>query len=121
MTLYIGGHMRRHPTFDPFNFTRFNVAADALRRAGYAVISPVDLDHIHGFNEYHDTVTPEFVCSVLERDKKAMEECDGMAVLPDWEGSGGTAEEVAFAQRVLDIPVKGVDEWLALALEGKRQ
>lgn len=107
-TMYVAGPMRGHPLF---NFPAFDDAADRLRRAGYHVISPADLDHADGFSEYADTEDADKRREFAVRDVIAIAKCNRMALLPGWEQSQGVAFEKAVAE-FIGIPVKEVDLWL---------
>jgi nucleoside 2-deoxyribosyltransferase len=99
--VYIAGPMSGFPLL---NFPSFDKAAKKWRKAGYAVVSPADLDRVNGTNEY----TPmEERCSyrdAMKRDLAAICECDAIALLPDWHKSPGTKVELALG-RLLNLAI----------------
>jgi len=92
--VYLSGPMSGMPEF---NFPLFNVEAAELRRLGYAVVNPVDINPDHS--------TPWSAC--LREDLRALLDCDAVAVLPGWEKSRGATLEVFVAtqlgMRIADV------------------
>jgi hypothetical protein len=99
--LYVSGPMTGKPLL---NFPAFNAAAEALRRAGYAVVNPVDLNP--------DPAAEWLAC--MRNDIKALVHCDGIALLPGWTESRGARIEAQIAE-ALGMTLWGVDQWLAAA------
>lgn len=99
--LYVSGPMTGKPLL---NFPAFNAAAEALRRAGYTVVNPAELNP--------DTAASWREC--MSVDIKALVDCDAVATLPDWEQSRGASLEVQIA-RGLGMEVDSVEGWLARA------
>lgn len=99
--LYVAGPMTGLPDF---NFPAFAEATAQLRAAGYSVESPAEAGQVDGFtwNQY------------MRRGLLQMLRCDGVAVLPGWEGSRGAGIECRLA-RDLAMPVRSVQDWRALA------
>lgn len=100
MKLYIAGPMTGLPEF---NYPAFNDAARRIRAAGYDVENPAD-NTVTG-DDYHD---------YLRAGLAQLLTCDAVAVLDRWWESGGARWEVNTAG-VLGLPVRALDEWLALA------
>lgn len=104
MRVYLSGKMSGEPEF---NFPAFRTATEDLRRRGYEVISPVEMDEEEGFTpDPSKDLTPEEYSHFLARDVAAMaaSEIEAIVVLAGWEQSGGAKAEVAFA-RALGLPV----------------
>lgn len=76
MTWYISGPMSGH---EGLNFSAFEKAATELRKSGYLVVSP------HEMNPALDA--DWFECIV--EDIKAVKECTGIYMLQGWEDSPG--------------------------------
>lgn len=100
MKLYIAGPMTGLPEF---NYPAFNDAARRIRAAGYDVENPAD-----------NTVTSDDYHDYLRAGLAQLLTCDAVAVLDRWWESGGARWEVNTAG-ILGLPVRGLDEWLALA------
>lgn len=106
MRLYIAGPMTGKPEY---NFPAFAEAAKDLRAAGYKVLSPAEMDLAEGFDPKHDTAHPwEYY---QHRDFAAIEDCNGLAMLPGWEYSQGACDEQKYAHR-LGLPTFDVLHWL---------
>jgi hypothetical protein len=101
MRLYIAGKV----TGDEDYKQKFDVIEAFLADAGYDVCNPIDYV-LEGasWNEAMRAVIPEML------------ECDGVALLHDWQESTGAKLEVYIA-RQLDIPCKDVGEWLVYSKE----
>ena len=107
--VYIAGPMRGHVAY---NYPAFDAARDRFLQAGYAVISPADIDratssheHGDGSDQFTDAQNREFVyrdCNVIMN----LGPDDAIAVLPGWEKSTGATAEVFLARwmkrRILD-------------------
>jgi len=94
MRIYIAGPMRGHPEY---NFPAFHDAARRWRLKGHEVISPAEMDQVHGFDEKKDAVDNAFLRAVIVRDMEAIAKCDGIVMLADWENSSGAKLERALA------------------------
>jgi len=90
--LYLAGKMRGKPQY---NFPAFEKAATMLRSAGYLVVSPAEMDLALGFDPDNDRVlTPAEYEEFLQRDFEMLKECDGIALIDEWETSSGTQREI---------------------------
>jgi hypothetical protein len=83
MIIYLSGPMTGYPEF---NFPLFNRVAETLRRQGYQVISPAEIQ---------PPVQTWEAC--MREDIKALMNCEKVAVLPGWENSKGARIEVSLA------------------------
>lgn len=99
--VYLAGPMRGYPQF---NFPAFDKAASLGRALKWEVISPADMDREHGFDErVHHDFTPGERREFIRRDVEAImslraEDGDAIAMLPNWEKSGGARAEYALAK-----------------------
>ena len=92
---YAAGPMRG---YHKFNFQAFDAMAEELRRNGFTVINPADLDRAMGFNgDDSIEVTQWFIRKAFLRDLLAVLSCDALVVLPGWERSAGACVEVGLA------------------------
>lgn len=84
-----------------WNFAAFDEARDALRRDGWNVISPADLDRADGFRPDGMAGTEELSQQQKRRfarnDIGALLVVDAVFVLPGWERSAGATHEVQIA------------------------
>lgn len=114
MRLYLAGPMTGIPNW---NYPAFERATQALRAAGYTVVSPHELDrqmdhdpnvdgHL-GYREY------------MKQDLPAVLESDAVAVLPGWAASKGARLEVHVAEQC-GVPVYPVEFLLDAKLEPER-
>jgi hypothetical protein len=85
--IYISGPMTG---VENFNFPAFHAAAAALRKLGYEVVSPAEVNP--------DTSMTWEQC--LRADVKALCDCDAIALLPGWENSKGAHLEIHIAHRL---------------------
>jgi len=111
MRLYLAGPMRSRPSF---NKDMFDAEAMRLRRAGYEVISPVELDEEAGWDletMSEADLPDDWRTQVAVRDARAIASSDGIALLPDWSESAGVEMEMAVG-RFMGIPIKEVEAWL---------
>jgi hypothetical protein len=116
-TCYIAGPMRG---IKWFNFPEFDQAVKVLKKQGYFPISPAEIDRNNGFHpeelpEDHDwnvvPVTGPTLAQVVDRDIKAVLECDAIYLLKGWEKS--TASLYAPDQKVPDvISAEDPEEWV---------
>lgn len=105
--VYIAGPMTGIPLY---NFPAFEAAADDLRRLGYDVVSPRELDAVDGIvaDPEGKASPPEQYAHFLSRDLYAIATVQAVALLPGWESSGGVSVELAFA-RTLGLKVYRYD------------
>lgn len=115
--LYIAGPMTGLPQF---NFPAFDSMAESLRRAGYRVVSPAELDdpedraaalaspdgHMHGGHHMNKTWGDFLARDVkLIADGDAEGPIDGIIVLPGWERSRGARLETFVGRMLCEKPV----------------
>jgi len=84
------------------NFPAFIKATALLRRSGYRVVNPAELD---------ETVPKTTWEECLRRDIRAMMACNGVATLRGWKKSRGANLEVYIA-KALKWPVHSYQWWL---------
>ena len=115
MQFYIAGPMTGLPDF---NYPEFNKAADELRKQGYKVVNPAELDG----GDTSMTWT-----YYIKRDLKELLDCQGIVLLKGWEKSKGANIEVFVAKALgymiyiqTESGYKQInsDVWLALRLAG---
>lgn len=103
-TIYIAGPMRGK---EFFNFPAFDNAKLWLEHCGYVAISPADLDREAGFDPYllgseadwNNLEKCDFSLSdAIDRDIKALKQCDLIYMLHGWERSKGAKAEKALAE-----------------------
>lgn len=104
--VYLAGPMSG---YEHYNAPAFREATVALRRQGFSVISPVELDEDEGFNPYGKQGTEtnaEDWSHFLSRDltRFLQADIDGVVCLPGWEKSRGANLEVHVA-RELGLPI----------------
>lgn len=114
--LYVAGPMTGLPRY---NYDAFSEAATALREAGYAVLSPHELDDNLDLRGFDPDVPGSFTEAHRHTAMKAdlnivLNEADGVATLKGWQASEGANLEVAVAC-VIGKPSMSVDFWLAIA------
>ena len=90
MKFYIAGPMTGLPDF---NYPEFNKAADELRKQGYKVVNPAELDG----GDTSMTWT-----YYIKRDLKELLDCQGIVLLKGWEKSRGATLE-AFVAYILGL------------------
>lgn len=96
--IYVSGPMTGYPSK---NFGAFNKAAAELRKRGYHIINPAELDMEHPRQTWAEC---------LRRDIVALMRCNGVATLPNWKHSRGAQLEVYIAQ-ALNWPVHSINYW----------
>ena len=99
LRLYLSGPMTG---VKELNKPAFEEAAKKLRRRGYRVVNPHDLDKQEPKRTWEDC---------LRRDIKKEMECVGIATLPRWKKSRGALLEV-YIGKALKFPIKPVKSWL---------
>lgn len=82
MLIYLSGPMTGLPNN---NVPAFNKAAKLLRKAGYKVVNPAELDRGEPCRSWEDC---------LRRDIRALTKCTDIATLPGWKRSRGAHLEV---------------------------
>ena len=108
--------------YKDFNFPVFDIATEQLRKAGYIVASPAEMDRACGFTvEVLNSMTKKELVAysreVFPRDVAVICVSGGIAYLPGSFDSKGCNAEISCG-RAVDIEFKSVDMWLKLA-EGK--
>lgn len=99
--IYVAGPMTGLPKK---NFPAFMDAAKRLRRAGYRVVNPAELENIKPMCRTWE--------ECLRRDlKHILSKCYAIALLPNWKISRGALLEMYVAKQ-LDMPVRSVNYWL---------
>jgi hypothetical protein len=102
MTLYVAGPMSGYPGN---NFLAFDAAAEDLRKRGFAVVSPAELDDeetrakaLASIDGAEDLTSGETHGDYLSRDVKLIADLvDGVCVLPGWQNSKGARLETFIA------------------------
>jgi hypothetical protein len=92
--------MRGHADW---NFPAFFAASEFLEQQGYTTINPAQLDCDFGYPlERLKLLTPEefqeFLKGAMKRDLEAIQSCDALVLLPEWENSKGARAERAVAE-----------------------
>ena len=104
--LYLRGPMTGIPKL---NYPMFHAWADNLRKAGYVVVSPAEINTLR---------TPESLA--MKRDISALAMCDAVADLPGWENSAGAAKE-GIVMAMLGMQNERVDFWTAIGEKRARE
>jgi len=94
-SIYICGPMRNFPNL---NHPAFFEAEETLKKHGCNVINPARMDQELGLDPHKSQMDVEFIVQAARRDIDAVFECDGIALLPEWENSKGAKAELAVAQ-----------------------
>lgn len=102
--IYLSGPMSGMPNN---NVMAFNKAAKALRKKGYRIINPAELDKGEPCRTWEDC---------LRRDLRALTRCTDIATLPGWKKSRGATLEI-YVGKALSFPVHPVEYYL----RGKRK
>lgn len=99
-----------------WNFDAFASAASELRRAGYEVISPAEIDLARGFDPDapKELYTTEDRVMALRGDIIALLDVDGVALLDGWEDSAGAQLE-AHIGTALELMVAPLEAFLTMA------
>jgi hypothetical protein len=80
------------------NFPAFDTKRDALKRKGWDVVSPADLDREIGFDPSTVDVSDDFSQHAIRRDIEALLDCEAIYMMRDWEMSHGASIEHAIAR-----------------------
>jgi len=99
MKLYLSGPMTHYPNL---NRPAFYKAARKLRRAGYKVINPPELDAKEPYKSWEGN---------LKRDLRYLTMNDAIATLSGWKKSKGANLEI-YVARQLSMPVHPVTYYL---------
>lgn len=105
--VYLSGAMRGRPLY---NWPLFQHWAYRLRKVGFDVVSPAEMDQEMGMDPELPTDQQGFTNrGFIERDIPAVLDADVLGLLPDYQGSVGTAAEIAIARwaekPVIDVAV----------------
>lgn len=87
---YISGPMTGLPDF---NAPAFNAAAADLRRCGFGVVSPIEMDLEIGFDPSVGSPEDFDLPAAVRRDIDALIDCDAIVMLPGHEASKGATAE----------------------------
>lgn len=93
--VYVAGPMLG---FAEFNFPAFDAASRELRRKGWWVFNPAEMDRATGIDEFTDPLPPDFLRHAMRRDLAAICECDAIYLLRGWEKSSGAGVELTLAR-----------------------
>ncbi len=93
-SLYIAGPMRG---IENYNFPLFKKVAKKLRKNGWFVVSPAEMDEALGLDQTHEL---RAFSEYMQRDLSAVCDCDGIVLLPGWETSKGARLEAMVAVEV---------------------
>lgn len=108
--VYIAGPMTGYPEF---NYPAFRDTAARLRRMGFEVISPAELNPIEPSlivdERYHQELYPSYI----RRDITALLECDHICMMRGWQDSKGAALEyhIAHVLGITHVTIGGDAEW----------
>ena len=103
-TIYVAGPMRGH---ENFNFPAFDRQTDILRKQGWKVINPADMDREDGkpdagpmeFDPAINYGDREFMRDALRRDIEVIcRDCTAVYMMTGWEASRGAKAEWAVAK-----------------------
>ena len=110
--IYVAGPMR---FYAEHNFPAFDAAAKELRRAGWEVVSPAELDRLAHVHEFTDPLPPGFLRQAMKRDLASICDCDALCLLPGWEQSAGSQVELTLAKflglTIYDTISKAAEQW----------
>lgn len=94
--IYIAGPMRGHPCY---NFEEFFVMANRLKKAGYEVINPAEVDTNRMFDGWQ--YTEDKYAEVLAHDIQILStECFAIMLLNGWSKSPGARVEATYAKAI---------------------
>lgn len=92
---YLAGPMRGYPLW---NFPAFDHAAAWLRRGGWQIVNPAELDRATGFSEHTTELPDGFIHEAMRRDIEALLNVEAIVLLPGWRDSVGAQMEVGIAE-----------------------
>lgn len=99
MKIYVSGPMSG---LKDNNVPAFNAAAKALRKKGYKVVNPAELDKGEPCRTWEDC---------LRRDLRHLTSCTDIATLPGWTKSRGANLEI-YVGKALSFIVKPINYYL---------
>ena len=99
--IYVAGPMSGLPKK---NFPAFMRATRLLRKKGYKVVNPAELENVKPLCRTWEECLRRDLVHVLKK-------CYGLATLPGWTKSRGANLEVYVAKQ-LDMVVKSIDYWV---------
>ena len=103
--VYVSGPMLNHPNH---NKGYFNRVTKLLRKVGYTVINPVELDTIYKFRKKK----PEWSDFIIRDIKIILNKKVSMIVLlEDWGKSKGSKAEIYIGKEVLNAKIKEFKEY----------
>ena len=105
--IYLAGPMKGLPNQ---NFDSFTQASNYLRKEGFEVVSPHELNAEAGVDPSKGQPPPSKVRELLKEDTTQLLTCDGVAVLEGWETSFGANAEVFLAHSA-SLEVKPFMRW----------
>lgn len=112
--IYVSGPMSGYVDS---NFPAFNAAAAELRRLGFEVVNPAEINPGQPPGPDADEVARKhFWRQCLRADVRELCDCDIVALLPGWEDSSGAHLEVHIAHR-LGIKVRALHSIVMDAFE----
>ncbi len=100
MTIYVSGPMTGLPNN---NVPAFNEATKRLRKKGYRVVNPAELDKGEPCRTWEDC---------LRRDLRELTKCVAIATLPGWKRSRGANLEIHVG-KALSFAVHPVEHYLS--------
>jgi len=114
--LYVCGPMRG---IEDYNFPAFDKATIQLRKAGYIVANPAEMDKACGFDletlkNMTEIELAGYTKEVLPRDIAIVCESDAIAYLPGSFNSKGAMAEI-YCAKAIGIEGHPVEYWLSLA------
>lgn len=101
-----------------YNFPAFDFAAEAMKKVGLAVVSPANIDRANGFDprdlpadfDWHQIPPDLDLPTIVDRDLRALQQCDGIFMLKGWKGSTGAKAELAVAKWLgLEVIFQSID------------
>lgn len=105
--VYLAGPMSNIPDC---NFPLFNQVTQRLRRQGFDVTNPAEMDLATGYQpDPQGTVSPQFYADAMRRDIEALAKVDAIALLPGWQDSRGARLEKSIAE-ALNLKIYDVVE-----------
>jgi hypothetical protein len=99
------------------NFPAFDKAAEELRKVGYEVINPAEVDRALGIDNSDEAQEKAGLAefnAAMRRDIPLVMRSDGVALLHGWRTSKGANVEVTVAEAI-GLKARPVDSWLLIA------
>jgi hypothetical protein len=94
------------------NYALFNSETERLRRRGFRVLNPAEIDEMYQTRTMKAQPSWEWY---MRKGIGMVLRADGIAVLPGWESSKGASLEVHIGD-TLNLPVRTVDLWVEKGL-----